>query len=89
MRLLYLFPLLLVLFSCNESKKDKASAINEVLEDFSKMPDSVFLKGFANLDTKQLKPVKEMINELRQIPELQEIGVGDELLSFSLKNDFK
>ncbi|SHF85732.1 hypothetical protein SAMN03080594_108117 [Arenibacter palladensis] len=86
MRLLYLFSLLLVLFSCNESKKDKASATNEVLEDFSKMPDSVFLKGFAILDTVQLKPVTEMINELRQIPELQEIGVGDELLSFRLKN---
>ncbi|RAJ15888.1 hypothetical protein [Arenibacter echinorum] len=86
MRLLYLFSLLLVLFSCNESKKDKASAINEVLEDFSKMPDSVFLKGFAILDTIQLKPVTEMVKELRQIPELQEIGVGDELLSFRLKN---
>ena len=86
MRLLYLFPLLLVLFSCNESKKDKASALNEVLEDFSKMPDSVILKGFAILDTIQLKPIEELVKELRQIPELQEIGVGDELLSFRLKN---
>ncbi|MCM4168942.1 hypothetical protein KCTC52924_02643 [Arenibacter antarcticus] len=86
MRLLHLFSLLLVLFSCNESKKDKASATNEVLEDFSKMPDSVILKGFAILDTIQLKPVVQMVKELRQIPELQEIGVGDELLSFRLKN---
>ncbi len=86
MRLLYLFTIMLFLFSCNESQKEKTGAVDEVLEDFSKMPDSVILKGFAILDTIQLKPVAEMVKELRQIPELQEIGVGDELLSFRLKN---
>ena len=86
MRLLYLLTILLFLFSCNESKKEKTDTVDEVLEDFSKMPDSVILKGFAILDTIQLKPVTEMVKELRQIPELQEIGVGDELLSFRLKN---
>jgi|GEM_PF-2593672 len=86
MRFLYLFSLSLILLACNESNKDKASAINEVLDDFSKMPDSVILKGFSILDTIQLKPVAEMVKELRLIPELQEIGVGGELLSFRLKN---
>lgn len=86
MRLLFLIVVLCVLFSCNESKKDMASNVDEVLEDFSKMPDSVIQKGFAILDTIQLKPVEELVKELRQIPELQEIGVGDELLSFRLKN---
>jgi len=60
--------------------------INGILEDFSKMPDSVIQKGFAILDTIQLKPIDELVKELRQLPELQEIGLGDELLSFRLKN---
>ncbi|MEQ8216986.1 MAG: hypothetical protein RH981_02040 [Arenibacter sp.] len=86
MRLLSLFTLMFILFSCNESQKEKTAAVDEVLEDFSKMQDSVILKGFAILDTIPLKPVAEMVKELRQIPELQEIGIGEELLSFRLKN---
>ncbi len=74
------------MFSCTDSKKEKDGFVDGILEDFSKMPDSVVQKGFAILDTIQLKPVDEMVKELRQIPELQEIGVGDELLSFRLKN---
>ncbi len=74
------------MFSCNDSKKEKQGFVDGILEDFSKMPDSVIQKGFAILDTIQLKPVSELVKELRQIPELQEIGVGDELLSFRLKN---
>lgn len=61
MRLLYLFSLLLVLFSCNESKKDKASGINEVLEDFSKMPDSSILIGFVILVIIQPIPLEELV----------------------------
>ncbi|GGW45539.1 hypothetical protein GCM10007383_32420 [Arenibacter certesii] len=49
------------------------------------MPDSVILKGFAILDTIQLKSVDELVKELQQIPGLKEIGVGNELLSFRLK----
>ncbi|APQ17573.1 hypothetical protein A9200_01265 [Maribacter hydrothermalis] len=74
------------MFSCNDGKKDNSGNINGILEDFSKMPDSVIQKGFTILDTIQLKPVDNLVKELRQIPEVQEIGVGDELLSFRLKN---
>ncbi|SEL64155.1 hypothetical protein SAMN04488008_104406 [Maribacter orientalis] len=86
MRNLFLIVISFVLFSCNDSKKEQASLLDSIIEDFSKMPDSVIQKGFAILDTIQLKPVSELVKELRQIPELQEIGVGDELLSFRLKN---
>ncbi|CAH8284987.1 hypothetical protein EV196_101140 [Mariniflexile fucanivorans] len=86
MRNLFLFVVSLFLFSCNESKKEKDGFIDGILEDFSKMPDSVIQKGFAILDTIQLKPVEDLVKELQQIPDLQEIGVGDELLSFRLKN---
>jgi hypothetical protein len=86
MRHLILLLVSFFLFSCNDGKKDNSDIITGILEDFSKMPDSVIQKGFAILDTMQLKPVHEMVKELRQIPELQEIGVGDELLSFRLKN---
>jgi len=86
MRLLFLFVVSFFLFSCNDSKKEKDGFVNGILEDFSKMPDTVIQKGFAILDTIQLKPVKELVKELQQIPELQEIGIGDELLSFRLKN---
>lgn len=86
MRLLFLFVVSLFLFSCNDSKKEKDGFVDGILEDFSKMPDSVIQKGFAILDTIKLKPVDEMLKELQQIPELQEIGVGDKLLSFRLKN---
>ena len=86
MRNLLLIILSFFLFSCNDSKKEKDGFVDGILEDFSKMPDSVIQKGFAILDTMQLKPVDEMLKELQQIPELQEIGVGDELLSFRLKN---
>lgn len=86
MRFLSLILLALFLLSCNNNSKEKAGFVNGILEDFSKMPDSVIYKGFAILDTIKLKPVDELINELRRIPDLQEIGVGDELLSFRLKN---
>ncbi len=86
MRNLFLIVISLFLFSCSENKKENAGFEKGVLEDFSKMPDSVIQKGFAILDTIQLKPVDEMVKELQQIPELQEIGVGNELLSFRLKN---
>ena len=83
-----IIPILIsfLLFSCYDSKKENPGNINGILEDFSKMPDSVIQKGFAILDTIQLKPVDNLVKELRQIPEIQEIGVGDELLSFRLKN---
>ena len=86
MRSLSLIIISFFLFSCSDSKKEKAGFVDGVLEDFTKMPDSVIQKGFAILDTIQIKPVAEMVKELRQIPELQEIGVGDELLSFRLTN---
>ncbi|WP_166963982.1 hypothetical protein [Yeosuana marina] len=86
MRLLFLIVISFFLLSCNDSKKEKDVFVNGVLEDFSKMPDSVIQKGFAILDTIKLKPVDALVKELRKIPELQEIGVGDELLSFRLKN---
>jgi hypothetical protein len=86
MRNLLLIIFSFFLLSCSDSKKEKSGFVDGILEDFSKMPDSVIQKGFAILDTIQLKPVDEMVKELRQIPELQEIGVGDELLSFRLKN---
>ena len=86
MRNLFLIVVSLFLFSCSDSKKEKSGFVDGVLEDFSKMPDSVIQKGFAILDTIKLKPVYEMVKELQQIPELQEIGVGNELLSFRLKN---
>ncbi|MFH4965936.1 hypothetical protein V8G69_13120 [Gaetbulibacter sp. M235] len=86
MRLLFLIVISFFLLSCNDSKKEKDVFVNGVLEDFSKMPDSVIQKGFAILDTIKLKPVDALVKELRQIPELQEIGVGDKLLSFRLKN---
>ena len=86
MRLLYLFPLLLVLFSCNESKKDKASAINEVLEDFSKMPDSIFLAGFDLLEKLDSKSFPETLELLSNNRNVTEIGSGENIISFRVQH---
>ncbi|MDO6605714.1 hypothetical protein [Arenibacter palladensis] len=86
MRLLYLFPLLLVLFSCNESKKDKASAINEVLEDFSKMPDSIFNAGFELLNSIDNESFPEVMELLRNNINVTEIGAGENLISFRVQH---
>ena len=60
MRNLLLIVISFFLLSCNDSKKENTGIINGVLEDFSKMPDSVIQKGFAILDTIQLKPMSEL-----------------------------
>jgi len=86
MRLLCLFTILLVLFSCNESQKEKTGAVDEVLEDFSKMPDSIFIAGFDLLDKLDNISFPQTIELLSNNSNVTEIGTGENVISFRVQH---
>lgn len=86
MRILSLLTILLFLFSCNESQKEKAGAVDEVLEDFSKMPDSIFNAGFELLNSIDNESFHEVIELLRNNINVTEIGAGKNVISFRVQH---
>ncbi|WP_419211519.1 hypothetical protein ACNR9Q_12320 [Maribacter sp. X9] len=86
MRLFLLLFTLFLLFSCNELKKENTRGTDEVLDDFSKMPDSIFMAGFKMLETLEETSFSKALALLQKEPNVTEIGVGDSLLSFRVSH---
>jgi hypothetical protein len=86
MRLFLLLFTLFLLFSCNELKKENTRGTDEVLDDFSKMPDSIFMAGFKMLESLEETSFTKALAQLQKEPNVTEIGVGDSLLSFRVSH---
>lgn len=86
MRLLILFFISLILFSCNEQKKETTESTDEVLDDFSKMPDSIFMAGFKMLETLEETSFSKALALLQKENTVTELGVGDSLISFRVSH---
>jgi len=84
MRLLFLIIVTLLLFSCNENKKEKDGFVNGILEDFSKMPDSIFLAGFEYSENLSGKSYSEALTLLKSDTSVSEITNGDNTISFRI-----
>jgi hypothetical protein len=84
MRLLFLILISFLLFSCNDNKKENTDTSNEVLEDFSKMPDSIFLAGFEYSENLSGKSYIETLSLLKSDTGVSEIASGDNTISFRI-----